>query len=193
MTAWFRAFPLAVLCWSSSPAMAGLSDPSAGMTVDFGAGLGVGGQPFRSGLGWTVGVGGWFGKYDESFAIGRHIAFTARIRQDATFGSRGAMLRSAPMLEVTRGVDLLVVGLRAGAAGGAILETPLGGGPTEVGGTVRGFGAVVYRFRPRVGLTLRVDAGVDIIGGRVQPSVGTLLGLTFLAPLKRAEPPAPAP
>lgn len=177
-------------------AHAGLAGPAAGVQVDLGAGLGVGDLPWTPGVGWTLAVGGWWGRYDEEGALGRHVAVLARVRQDLQQGE----LRTYPGLEVRRGIDLLVVGLRFGGFVAPVLHTRLAGDlllaprpgapfappePTALTGvTARALGAVAWRFRPPAALVLRLEAGVDVDARSgapqpVEPALGVLLGFEF--------------
>ncbi|MCB9680246.1 MAG: hypothetical protein H6733_02140 [Alphaproteobacteria bacterium] len=174
---------------ATSPAHAALGGDKAGWYVDVGVGLGAGDLPFTPGVGWTAAVGGWLGRYDDDYALGRHWGVGARFRQDVQLAPGRRTLRSAPMLEVRRGVDLLVVGLHVAVLGGPLLETTLDASTTPgtrlAGGTARLAGDVVYRFRPHAGLALRVETGVDVDALHAEPVLAATVGFTFSAPVPR--------
>jgi hypothetical protein len=169
-------------------ASAELSRPTAGWWLHVGGGLGAGDRPFRPGVGWHAGVGGWFGRYDDACAIGRHVGLGLEVRQDVQLHPGARELRTAPMLEVRRGIDLLVVGVRVSVLGGPLITTPFGAPSRVDGGTVRVAGAVHYRFVPRVSAYVRLEAGVDVVDV-VQPALGVLLGVELAAPGRRRDPP----
>ena len=146
---------------------ASLTAQRGGVYTAVSVGSGNGGVPFAGGLGWHGGVGLWVGRYDEDMALGRHWGFAASVRQDWIPGAQ--QLRTAPMLEVRRGFDLLAVGFSAFVAGGPLLHT--GSGPLFAGGTARLGGNVKWRFHANWGLNLRVEGGVDLYGG---PALSTL-------------------
>jgi hypothetical protein len=172
----------------ASPARADLGGRRAGFWGDVGAGLGVADRPWSPGVGWTIAAGGWFGRYDDSFAIGRRVDVGVRLRQDFLLASGSEpssrdRLLSAPMIEARRGIDLLVVALRFGGSAGPLIRYDLGD-PTsvDVGGTVRANGAVGWRFDPRASLMLRLEAGIDVLDQKVAPTLGLTLGIEVAAP-----------
>jgi hypothetical protein len=177
-----------VLC-VSSPAYAGLSAQQSGLALHIGGGLGLGDGPITPGIGWTAGLGGWVGKYDDAFSLGRHIGFGVVVRQDIQLHAARSGLRTTTLLQVHRGIDLLVIGLQLGGAAGPLFETPTGQ-PTQFAGVAaRITGLAKYRFKPRWGLFLRFEAGADVytptVGGdptRVYGAAGTMLGIEFATP-----------
>jgi hypothetical protein len=174
----------AVLC-APSTAQAQLASKQAGVFVQASGGLGVGDAPFTPGVGWMAAIGGWTGKYDTDFSLGRHVGFAAVVRQDIQLNSDRRLLRTAPMFQVHRGIDLLVVGVQVGAAAGPLMVTTQSTGTEVVGATARVVGAVKYRFRPRWGLLLRLEAGLDIERSKPQPALGLTIGLAFASPTKK--------
>lgn len=169
-------------------AQADLGGRVGGVMVDAGAGLGAGDLPFRAGLGTTLGIHGWIGKYDDDLAIGRQWSFGLRLRSDAAFPPGPAEHRLHPTLEVARGVDLLVVGLRVGLLGGPTLTTDLDAGGTRLaGGTARVFGDVAYRFHRTWSTWLRLESGVDVDALRAEPALGVLVGVRALVPVRRRD------
>lgn len=196
ITSLFRPSRLAVGLFAliaSGPAHAELAGDRAGVWAHLAAGLGSGDAPFRAGVGWSAALGGWVGRYDDSFSIGRHVGFGAVVRQDLIFRPDATILRTAPMLQVHRGIDLLVVGLELGGAVGPLLQTTLGGETVVTGGTARLVGALKYRFERRTSLLLRLDVGVDVETDAVQPSLGLVLGFQFAGPARRAKAPVTPP
>lgn len=136
-------------------------------------------------MGWYGHLGIWVGRYDDDMALGRHWGFAVTARQDwITPPSHPVgLLRTAPMFEIRRGLDLLVVGFSGFIAGGPLLETQakataLSGGTARIGGNVK------WRFHASWGLNLRVEAGVDVFDEasgpiRVGGQLGVTLGIEF--------------
>jgi len=163
------------MCAYSLPAHASISAQRTGVLFGFDVGSGNGGLPFAGGVGWHAGLGLWVGKYDDDMALGRHWAFTASVRQDWLPGD--LTLRSAGMLEIRRGFDLVVVGFSGFVSAGPLLHTV---STTEViGGAARVGGNVKWRFHAHWGLNLRVDAGVDVYTTGPTVQVGGALGATL--------------
>lgn len=153
-------------------AASGLADQRAGAWVDAHAGLGLAGAPAAVGFGSDASVGVWSGRYDPDYALGRYVGVGVGVRT----GPRGHL---AGLLEVRRGVDLLIMGLHGfGAVGWDLgLDAPL----AEVG-----FG-VKARVRPTgrfVGWELRVRAGAEF-ADQVRPVGGVTLGAAFAGPWRR--------
>lgn len=186
-----RLLPLCVAgALAASPAAhAGLSGSASGGWFDVSGGF-SGGMDTGIGVGAELGFGGWFGRYDESFAVGRRWQLGPRLHFDQGFVYAGApMRRWAPSFGFRRGIDLLVVGLRFGAeAGISVLEDR--GEIVAIGVSARGDAALVYRFHPRVGLMLGVQLGVDMYP-RPAVTSGINLGFEVAGPKRRA--PAPTP
>lgn len=166
---------LALIFALTSPAEA-LTMQQSGPYVDAGAGLGLGNGPLDAGVGWGAGVGWWAGRYDDAYAVGRYWGAGAMVRQDWI----GGTLRTAPMLEVRRGLDLVVLGWHGFLAGGPLVVSR--SGDSVVGGTGRvGIGAEFRRTR-YLGLTLRLEGGADFGGGNVAAAGAALLGVQFSRP-----------
>lgn len=164
-----------------SVAMGGsLSRPRAGPGVDLGAGIGWSGRPVA--VAGQLSVGGWTGRYDDDFAIGRHwwIGATGRLRASAS------RVEVAPVLEVRRGIDLLVAGVQGFVAGGPVIDVAGSEPARPVGFT--GMAGIVGRYRRtrHVSLTLRLEGGVDVVGGQVGPVVGALIGVGWARPAVRS-------
>jgi hypothetical protein len=171
------------LLWSvsSSPALA-LTAVQSGPGVDLAAGLGLGGHPVAAHVGGQLSLGWWSGTYDDQYAFGRYwwVGPTGRVDWQAD------TLRVAPMLEIRRGIELIVVGLSIGAAGGPLLRVEDG---TDVGWTARALGQVKLRRSRFWGFSLRVEAGVDGFGDRVGFTGAMLLGGSFARPAHKILPP----
>lgn len=191
-----HALVLLTLLAFGPTAEAGLSQPTQAVYLQFGGGLGSGDQPFRAGVGWNVGFGGIIGRYDDAFSIGRHIGLGLQVRQDIQLHAIAPELRTAPMFELRRGIDLLVVGLRASVMGGPLLHTFTGPLPNTAavsiprtrlaGGTVRVAGTAQYRFKRAWSAFVRLEAGADFVE-TVQPSLGFTLGLEWAVVTKQRE------
>jgi hypothetical protein len=164
-------------------AHAQFAEKTSGPYLDVAGGLGMGDAPMAAGPGWMGGLGWWFGRYDEAYAIGRYTSIGATLRQDWVHLSHktGATVRTAPMLEIRRGNDLIVAGVSGFVAGGpVIVQTPQ---RRTLDYTARaGIGAEFRRHR-FWGLTLRLEGGADI-GDQVSGVFSTLVGVQFSRPAK---------
>jgi hypothetical protein len=192
-----RLLALVGLLAVSTPAHAELSKPTSGVWLQFGGGLASAslrepatGMRYAAGTGWHLGFGGFVGRYDDSFAIGRQVAFGLQVRQEAYFPADDFRLRTVPMFEVRRGIDLLVATVHVGGAIGPLLDTEPDEGTRLSGGTARVVGAAHYRFSRLWSAIVRLEAGVDAVwvdqgSGAApfpSPTVGLTLGLQFSAP-----------
>jgi hypothetical protein len=150
-----------------------------GLWLDAQPGLGLGGQPFGATFGVRGSVGVWRGNYDDAFALGRSWGWGASVRVDF----RGDSTRVAPMLELRRTLDLLVLGLRWRVMAGPEWEGDKLGVGARVGGTVK------VRPSPFVGPTLDLEAGAAWIDGRVGPRIALSLGIGGAFPVAGRKPP----
>ncbi len=173
---------LALLLLLSTRPAAALSGPQAGPSLDLAAGLGLSGAPVRAGLGAQLSAGWWFGTYDDAYAIGKYWWIGPTGRVDV----QGGRIAIAPMLEVRRGIEVIVAGLNLFAAGG-VVQTLADPAP-PLGGTGRLGLMGKFRRHRYWGLTLRLEGGVDVIGSQVSPAFGTLLGVAFARPSKQRTP-----
>lgn len=161
--------------WLLGTALAGsgLADPRAGAWADVHAGLGVGGAPFTAGFGSDASAGVWVGRYDPDYALGRYLGAGLGLRT----GPDGLV---AGMVEVRRGVDLLIVGLHGfGAAGWDFGgSAPL----VEVGLGVKARVRPTGRF---VGWEVRLRGGAEF-ADVVHPVGALTLGASFAGPWRRS-------
>jgi len=156
-------------------AQALVSDRS-GPVFDLAAGAGFDAPPVAGGVSGLVGFGWWVGPYDDSYAIGRFwsVGGVARV------ASRPGGLRATPLLEVRRGVDLIVASWHGFLSAGPMIQAS--DGQSVVGASVRtGFGAE-FRTSRFWGLTLRVEAGPDYVGDVFSFGSAMLLGFQFSRP-----------
>ncbi len=168
-----------------------LAGATAGPTVDVGGGLAVNHLPWTPGGLWSVGVGGWWGKGDAGGAIGRNVAIVARWRSEVV----GDRWHNTPGLEVRRGIDLIVLGIRFGGFVGPrfVSAWPPASGVGDValeGLSVLAHGGLAWRFRPPAALLLRLDAGVDVdtrpaARHPVTPALGLMVGFEVTPVLVR--------
>ena len=170
----------------SAVAHAQFAENMSGPYIDVAGGLGMGDAPMLAGPGWMGGFGWWFGRYDSAYAIGRYTSIGVNVRQelihfDPAKGAPPLTLRTAPLLELRKGNDLIVGGVSVFLAGGPLLATNTNGMTVDY--TARGgFGAEFRRHR-FWGLTLRLEGGVDI-GDQVSGVFSTLLGVQFSRPAR---------
>ncbi len=192
-----RALAAALLALPTA-AHAGLGDRTAGVYLDAAGGLGAAFE-MPVGVGAEVGVGGWTGKVDDAFSIGRTWSFGVRAHTDFAFEPDKLDTRTAVTLEFHRTIYLLVVALKFGAQAGPVLRLPdevsngrcdkvvdCDGLRPALGGTALIDASLVYRFHRAWGLQLKGEVGVDVgaTGYPVAPVGGVLLGLMFEAPVK---------
>jgi len=155
---------------------AALTSNQAGPSFDLAAGLGLGGGSINARGAGQLSVGGWAGRYDDSFAIGRYWWFGATGRADW----RPGLFIAAPLAEIRRGVDVIVAGAYWGAALGPVLA--VGSGPTSTGLAARAVGGAKFRRTRYFSFTARIEAGADLFAGRPTFAGAVLLGVAFARP-----------
>ncbi|MBX2798213.1 MAG: hypothetical protein KTR31_11100 [Myxococcales bacterium] len=160
-----------------------LSTRQSGPGFDLAAGLGMGGAPVRAGLGGQLSAGWWTGRYDEAYALGRYwwVGVTGRV--DTPFD--GATV--APMLEIRRGVEVLVGGLHGFVSGGPVQFVVSEGPAPALGWTARAGVAGKFRRSRFVGLTLRLEGGANVVAGKPSAVVGVLVGLSYARPASKVQ------
>lgn len=165
---------------ATTPALAQTSS-QVGAWLDGSGGLAAGAPPFYAGIGGRGSTGVWWGNYDDRMALGRSWGVGASVRLE----DHPDALRVAPMVELRRQVDLLVVGLRWRAQVGPEWHGSDLGVGARIGGTVK------VRPRPWIGPTLDLDLGAAWVQGEVRPSAILSLGvegtLRLLDNRRRAE------
>jgi len=132
--------------------------------------------PVAVGPTWNLSAGWWAGRYDEVYALGRFTGLGITLRQG---WERGA-LRTAPALEVRRGTDVLVIAYHAFLSVGPVFASGAVGVEGLLGAGVK------YRFRPHLGVGLRLGAGaawVEDLSARITAD----LVFEFATPLRRAD------
>ena len=145
-------------------AMAFTADRLGGY-VDFGGGAAVGPAPALA-----VGFGIWRGRYDDELSFGRFWSAGLGVAQAPGLDS----VRTVWSLEVRHGMDLIVAGLHGFAAAGPVLVQRE---DRELGLAARVGGAAEFRRDATLGLALRLEAGVDAIGGVVSPAGMVTVGV----------------
>ncbi len=159
----------------SSQASADLQRPRSGPTLELGTGPALAGRPAGFALAGQGSAGWWFGTYDDDYALGRVWAVVATARVDY-LTSRG-QVRITPMLEVRRGMDLLVLAPHFFVAGGAVVDDGSIGASARVGGGLK------FRRTRRTGFIARLGAGADLVAGKIAPAVGLTLGVGWSSPV----------
>ncbi len=150
----------------------------SGPTFDLALGGDLTLPPVGGGLAGLAGVNWWWGRYDHSYAIGRYWSLGVANRFDLQLGDAGMHL--APLLELRRGNDLIVVGTyTAIAAGPLVLMTS---DDTAIGATGRLAVGGEFRRHRFWGATLRLEAGADYVDGAVFGTGALLLGVQFSRP-----------
>jgi len=170
-----------MLCMSAAFASS-LARSRAGPAIDVAAGIGWSGSPDPVAVAGSLSAGAWFGRYDDDFAIGRHwwLGATGRVR------GRAGRVELAPMLEVRRGIDLLVAGVQGFVAGGVVVDVAGAEEARPVGFTAIGGLVTRYRRTRHVSALLRLEGGVDVVDGRVTPVVGATVGVGWARPAVRS-------
>lgn len=173
---------LALLLLLCTPDAQALSSRQAGPSLDLAAGLGLSGAPVRAGLGGQLSAGWWFGTYDDAYALGKYwwIGPTGRI------DVQGERIAIAPMLELRRGLEIIVAGVNLFVAGGVVSTIAEPAPPLGYTGRAGLMGK--FRRHRYWGLTLRLEGGIDLVDGQVSPTIGTLIGIAFARPSRQREP-----
>lgn len=159
-----------------------ITEDHIGAYGSLGGGLALAEAPLRPAPGWFAAAGFWWGQYDNAYAIGKFTSIGLAARQ--TLGPSG--LRTAPMLEVRRGYDLIVTQVHGFVAGGPVIAA-LPRGDTAIGGTVRAGGAARYRFHRFWGVSLRLEGGVDYVQGRAMGTGACFMTLDVSRPFSGLE------
>jgi hypothetical protein len=165
-----------------------LTSQQGGPALDLGVGLGVG-APFAPRFGGHLGLGWWTGTYDDQYSFGKYWAVGASVRFDTNpLLSPTPSWSLAPMLEIRRGVELIVVGVAPFVAGGPVLANhPAAGGVTDAPPAVLGWtartGVNLKLRRSRFwGITARLELGAEGVGEHTGFAGGLLLGAAFARP-----------
>ena len=165
---------LCALFTAAALAGGGIASPRSGLWADAGAGVSASGDPIAVSPGADVSIGAWFGPYDDDYAIGRYTGIGMAVRPEIR---GGAFAPGSAVIEVRRGIDLLVVGAHVFAAAGSTLDRDPSA-VIEIGGGAKG------RLRPTgryVGWQVRARVGAAV-GPRVTPEAGVTLGVEFASP-----------
>lgn len=141
-----------------------------GITVDLGAGGGF--EAARWAGTARLAAVGWWGRYDDQYALGRHFAVGA----DLTGSLADDGVAGRALVTVRRGVDLLVVGWHVGLGAGPALAVG------DLGGAARAEVGIRLRRSRTVGIGFRLDGGADWLGGALHPAGGLALGVNLGGP-----------
>ncbi len=146
----------------------------AGYQLDLAGAVGLDTTPLDVPLGGAFGASWWFGKYDETYALGRWNSLGVVGRLETV----GDDLRITPMLEFRKGYDLLVLKPWFSIAAGTEL------GAARLAPELRiGTGVKLRRSR-FMGVSGRLDGGVALLDGEPVGRFGILLGFDWAAPFK---------
>ena len=154
-----------------------LQRQQSGPTLELGAGPALVGPPARFAIAGQLTAGWWFGKYDDSYGLGRFTALVAH--QELTWTTSNGAFRYTPMLEFRRGMDLFVV-----APHYLIAVGPVFAPGTQVGLGARVGGGLKLRRSRRMGFVGRLAGGVDWVEGRFAPAVTLTLGAGYSTPVQ---------
>lgn len=182
--------PLALACLlTSAPAAAqSLGGPTGGLWGDVAAGLGAAGRPFSAGVGWTAALGGFVGRHDDAFAVGRRWGVGLRARQDIDPRPASSSLRTGVAIDVHRALDLLVANVQIGGSIGPWIQTSLPSGPPLPAGIAARLSAgATWRVHRFVGVHARIEAGIDTDHRgpfTVSPALGVSVGAAWARPTR---------
>lgn len=163
------------------PSAHALQRRQAGPTLELGVGPAMAARPVGFAGAGQLSLGWWVGPYDDDYALGRFWAVAVTGRVDVL--PRDGSLRVAPLLEIRRGMDLIVLAPHAFVAGGPVLT-----GDT-LGWTARAGGGLKFRRTKTFGFTGRLEAGMDGVGAALSPVVGLTLGVGWSTPAKKRKGP----
>lgn len=143
----------------------------------FGADLGVSGAGvgFHPHAAWDISFGTLFGAVVGHDDVGRLWGIGARVRQDLRPIEGELSVRTAPMLEVRRELDILIFGVHGAVLAGPLFDSAAPSATRLAGGTVRLAGGARLGGIAGPGLSVRLEAGVDVTQ-KVTPSIGLLVG-----------------
>ena len=162
-----------------------LTQTQAGPLFTLAAGGSLTGAPVQPSAAGQLSFGAWFGTYDDAYSFGRYWAVVQTTRVDL-LSARGDTT-VAPMLELRRGLDILVANVAGFVAGGPALVVADG---TTLGGTARAGVDAKWRRTRFWGLTVRLEGGVDVLDGAVQPTAAVLVGAGFARPARPMDKPS---
>ena len=167
------------ILWLSLSSALALTSQQGGPAFDLAAGLGLRGAPVRPAVGGQLSLGWWTGVYDDQYAFGRYWWIGPTVRADWRSDGFGV----SPMLEIRRGLELIVFGVSPFLAGGVTIA-PSGVDPEQdaIGFTGRGGVQLKFRRTRYWGLSLRLEGGVDVIDSAVGFAGGVLIGPSFARP-----------
>jgi hypothetical protein len=169
------------------PSALALTSHQSGPSLDLAAGLGLRGAPsspsggptpLRPAVGGDLSLGWWVGTYDDQYAFGKYWWIGASGRVDW----RPEALGITPMLEVRRGLELFVAGIAPFVAGGPTLSVVSDGASVPVGLSARAGAMAKFRRTRFVGISLRVEAGADVVRAKPGFAGGVLFGVSWARP-----------
>ncbi len=134
-------------------------------------------SPFGIGPAWQLDAGLWFGKHDPAYAIGKFSGVGVSVRQSWMRSS----LVTEPMIELRRGMDIVVVSPVIYVAGGPQIRD---GG---VGATMLIGGSAKYRRTARFGITGHLELGASVFDGTWGFRGNLGFGVEWSSPWKRKE------
>ena len=169
---------------TASPAFANLgATPQSGPWVEIGVGgSGLAYPTFPHAAG-SVSTGWWFGKYDDAYSLGRF--FGAGVTLQGGLGKGFTVAQ--PMLELRRGMDLLVVAMHGFVAAGPIWAF-IPDFPDSSPGVAAQIGAVAkYRRHRYWHIGARLAAGVVVNDGKVGSDLSFQIIGAWMRPVGKRE------
>lgn len=157
----------------------GLSSHRIGLSLDAGVGGNIDTARVQPAVAGLAHIGLWTGKYDDAYSLGRYWSAGPTLRVDW----RPDALRLAPMLEVRRGVDILLLGGHLFIAGGALSFHPEEGPASPIGWTARTGLGVKLRRHAHWGWIGRFEVGLDQLDGQTAATLALIVGGSFARPL----------
>jgi hypothetical protein len=162
-----------------SPAHA-LTQAQQGPYVELGVGGGgAGSGPVQGAVGGHLSTGLWAGKYDEAYAFGRY--WSVGVTAEGVYLPASGQVRLSPMVELRRGIDVLVANPAPFLAVGPALVVD---DEVAAGVAARGGLALKWRKSRFWGVTFRLQGGVDAVQGSLSPAFGLMVGGGFARPAR---------
>ena len=163
---------LVVLCCLASTPASAITTVQSGPYVDAGAVGALGFGPASAAGGWTASSGVWLGQYDDVYALGKYTSLG--VAASGIYGSNG--LRHQGLIEIRRGMDLLL--------GGPFLSLSGGGSYAKDGMSPAvqvGLGAKKRRT-PHTGWLIKLDFTANQLNHTPQYSLGLTIAGAYSRP-----------
>jgi hypothetical protein len=166
-----RTLYLLAALWLPSTSFA-FTEPSAGIELDLGTGLVQHAE--HAGFGWMASAMFWAGKHDDTYSLGKYIAFGPTVQQNVLTKTPGLTVSG----EFRHGSDLLIISIYSFASAGAQLEQ------SNTSLALRAGAGARFRSHAYWSTGLRLELGADILGEKTPFRAGLQLTGSFARPFK---------